>query len=314
LIRLRLFLYQRGILQSLQVEVPVIIVGNLTVGGTGKTPITLWIANSLRQRGFRPGIVSRGYGGSKSAQPILAQADSDPALTGDEAVLMANNTECPIAVHPDRVAAIERLCELGVNVIVADDGLQHYRLGRNYEIAVIDGARGIGNGRLLPAGPLREPEARLRSVDQVLIHGDWQCQGPMPSAAMSFQLQASSVKSIDHSQTKSLADFSNTTVHAVAGIGNPDRFFDMLRSHGLNIIEHAHRDHSFYTAEDFEFGDDLPVLMTEKDMVKCRQIQIKHGWYVPVSILVEEVEFSTWLEHLEHCLAQLKSMNGISYR
>ncbi len=314
LIRVRLILFKLGILQSVQVDVPVIIVGNLTVGGTGKTPITLWIANSLRQRGYRPGIVSRGYGGIKNVSPQLVQADSDPACVGDEAVLMAANTECPIAVHSDRIAAIECLCEQGVNVVVADDGLQHYRLGRNYEIAVIDGARGVGNGRLLPAGPLREPRTRLRSVDQVLIHGQWENSGPRPPAAMSFQLHANSVVSIDKTQTRSFADLSDKPVHAIAGIGNPARFFDMLRKQGLEVIEHAHRDHSTYELDDLRFGDDFAVLMTEKDMVKCRKIAPQNCWYVPVSILVDDVEFSTWLEHLEHCLAQLKSISGISYQ
>ena len=314
LIRLRLFFYRLGILRVQQAPVPVIIVGNLSVGGTGKTPITLWIANRMRQRGFKPGIVSRGYGGVKGATPMLVTVESNPAIVGDEAVLMAANTECPIVVHPDRVAAIERLCELGVNLVVSDDGLQHYRLARNYEIAVVDGARGFGNGRLLPAGPLREPRGRLASVDQVLIHGDWQSAEPAPATAMSFRLQADVVVSLDDQNRKSFAEFAGQSIHAIAGIGNPHRFFDLLRAHGLDVIEHAYPDHSSYSPGDLRYDDGLAVLMTEKDRVKCRNIAPKNCWYVPVTVAVGDEEFGSWLEHLEHCMGQPKSISGISYR
>ena len=303
-----------GLLHRETPSLPVIVIGNLNVGGTGKTPLTLELANRLRQRGLRPGIVSRGYGGVKGAKPILVSAESDPAVVGDEPVLLASNTQCPVVVHPDRVAAVERLADEGVEVVISDDGLQHYRMRRNYEVVVVDGARGFGNGRVLPAGPLREPISRLRSVDQVMIHGKWEMPNARPSQAMSFDLRVVQAISLADQQVRPLADFAGKTVHAVAGIGNPARFFETLRGHGMEVLEHAFPDHAKYRTKDLAFGDDLPLLMTEKDVVKCRKLGLRNAWYVPVEIVVEELEFAGWLEHLEHCLAQEKPIAGISYR
>ena len=314
LIEIRLLLLKVGLLHRETPSLPVIIIGNLNVGGTGKTPLTLELANRLRERGLRPGIVSRGYGGVKGARPVLVSPDSDPAIVGDEPLLLARNTKCPVVVHPDRVAAVERLADEGVNVVISDDGLQHYRMRRNYEVVVVDGARGFGNGRLLPAGPLREPMARLKSVDQVMIHGKWEMPTAAPMHAMSFDLQATTAISLADQGIRPLADFAGQTVHAVAGIGNPARFFATLERHGISVVEHAFPDHAKYRAEDLSFDDNLPLLMTEKDVVKCRNMGLANAWYVPVEIVVEELEFAGWLEHLEHCLAQEKPIAGISYR
>lgn len=314
LIELRLLLLKLGILHRETPSLPVIIIGNLNVGGTGKTPLTLELANRLRERGLQPGIVSRGYGGVKGARPVLVSKDSDPAIVGDEPLLLARNTQCPVVVHPDRVAAVERLADEGVNVVISDDGLQHYRMRRNYEVVVVDGARGFGNGKIMPAGPLREPLARLKSVDQVMIHGKWEMSSPPPPNAMSFSVQADAAISLAAGAMRPLAEFSGRTVHAVAGIGNPDRFFATLRGQGVSVIEHAFPDHAKFRPEDLSFGDDLPVLMTEKDVVKCETLGVPNCWYVPVKIVVEELEFAGWLEHLEHCLAQEKPIAGISYR
>lgn len=314
LIELRLLLLQFGILHRETPSLPVIVIGNLNIGGTGKTPLTLELANRLRERGLKPGIVSRGYGGVKGARPVLVSPGSDPAIVGDEPLLLARNTQCPVVVHPDRVAAVERLADEGVNVVISDDGLQHYRMRRNYEVVVVDGARGFGNGKLIPSGPLREPLARLKSVDQVMIHGKWERSSPPPPNAMSFGLQADSAIRIAEGTVRPLAEFSGQTVHAVAGIGNPDRFFATLRGQGIDVVEHAFPDHASFRLEDLSFGDDLPVLMTEKDVVKCEMLGVPNCWYVPVTIVVEELEFAGWLEHLEHCLAQEKPIAGISYR
>ena len=314
LIEIRLLLLKIGVLHRETPSLPVIVIGNLNVGGTGKTPLTLELANRLQRRGLRPGIVSRGYGGVKGARPILVSPQSDPAVVGDEPLLLARNTECPVVVHPDRVAAVERLADEGVNVVISDDGLQHYRMRRNYEVVVVDGARGFGNGRLLPAGPVREPLARLRSVDQVMIHGKWEMSAAPPAQAMNFDVRAKNAISLADHGIRPLADFAGQTVHAVAGIGNPARFFATLQSHGISVLEHAFPDHAKYRREDLQFGDDLPLLMTEKDVVKCQELGLANAWYVPVEIVVEELEFAGWLEHLEHCLVQEKPIAGISYR
>ena len=231
LITLRQYLYQVGIIGRHKAIVPVIVVGNITTGGTGKTPVTIWLVRELLARGFSPGIVSRGYGGSKSGTSMRVDVDSDAAVVGDEPVLLARRGRCPVVVDADRVRAAAMLVDDGVDVIVADDGLQHLRLQRDYEICVIDGERGLGNRRLLPAGPLREPPGRLASVDRVLINGSGEV-----SEALNFELVASDASRLNGSLIRPLPRFKDTTVHAVAGIGNPKRFFDLLRANGMQIV------------------------------------------------------------------------------
>ena len=292
LFRIRALLFRIGLLRTLGVDAPVIVTGNLTVGGTGKTPVTIWLCEELRNRGFKPGIVSRGYGGEPGPKPVPVFAGSDTALAGDEAVLIARRTGCPVVVHPDRVAAATTLLDLDVDIVLADDGLQHRRLARDYEIAVVDGARGFGNGFLLPAGPLREPVSRLKSVDLVLEQ-----TGPdeMESVfrrqddrrTVGFRLVPTIVRSIDDSEARSILDFSGQEVHAVAAIGNPQRFFRSLEKRGIKVIGHALRDHAAIALSDITFMDDLPVMMTEKDAVKCRGLDTQNCWYVSV-----DVEFS----------------------
>lgn len=282
-------LYARGILRSHDIGVPVIVVGNITAGGTGKTPVSIWLAEELKTVGEYPAIVSRGYGGDAGRDPVTVTEDSDPGVAGDEAVLMAAQTRCPIVVHPDRVRAAQAAVAAGATIIVADDGLQHYRLHRDVEIAVIDGDRGFGNGRLLPAGPLREPVSRLESVDRILLQrgaGDAidvlrrrTDEPPTP-----FVLRPSYVSRLDRSETRSLDSFSGTTVHAVAGIGNPERFFAMLETAGIEVIRHPLPDHADIGPGDISFDDALDVLMTEKDAVKCRWLDTRLCWYVPVKV------------------------------
>lgn len=272
LIMLRGLAYRLHLLPQRKVAVPVIVVGNLTVGGSGKTPLVAWLVAHLQRAGWRPGIVSRGYGGKAREWPQQVSASSDPRQVGDEPVMLAQTTNCPVAVAPRRYDAAQSLQAQGVNIIVSDDGLQHYALARDIEIAVRDGERGYGNGLLLPAGPLREPLRRLRRVDIEIVHGrggDFRLEidNPQPLSA--------------DTPPQPLTHFAGQTVHAVAGIGFPQRFFDALIAAGIEIIPHAFADHHAFSAADITFDDDLPVFMTAKDAVKCRAYAGPRHWFIP---------------------------------
>ncbi len=284
----RTHLYRSGILKSHSIDAPVVIVGNITAGGTGKTPLTIWLVKRLRDMGMSPGIISRGYRGKVGARPVVATAESDPAIVGDEAVLLATESDCPVVVHPDRVAAAAMATEVGADVIVADDGLQHYRLARDFEIAVIDGHRGFGNGRLLPAGPLREKPARLDTVDKVVVQRRAQNQQVLRRSSdrrpVYFDLKPISIHRLDDSETGDLADFAGRTVHAVAGIGNPERFFRLLESFGMIVKRHPLTDHASISPGDVVFDDGLDVVMTGKDAVKCRFPGAGQCWCVSVDV------------------------------
>ena len=313
LVALRKRLYERGVLTSVRINRPVVVVGNITVGGTGKTPISIWLATQLKERGMRPGIISRGYGGSVGRDPIQVNADSDPNIVGDEAVLMAKRSECPVVVHRNRVRAAQDLSMLGADVIISDDGLQHYRLARHYEIAVIDGARGFGNGHLLPAGPLREPIHRLKSVDRAVLNRSV-LRGkraisdiPKDVPVTSFYLKGTTARSLDKGEEVPLARFAGREVHAVAAIGNPGRFFTFLESHGMQVIEHAFPDHARLSEENLRYDDGLDVLMTEKDAVKCGDLKIGNCWYVPVDVEVDQPQ--DWLDDLQHRLTAKDHVN-----
>lgn len=303
IITLRRCLYSIGVLGRHRAAVPVIIVGNITAGGTGKTPVTIWLAGELQKRGFDVGIVSRGYGGSKSSTSMRVDPASDPDVVGDEPVLLAKRIGCTVVVDSNRARAAQMLVDDGVNVIIADDGLQHYRLERTYEICVIDGARGLGNRFLLPAGPLRETIDRLSEVDQVLINGRKGDNVAELTAveqnAIEFELVAREVTRLNGSLTRPIEGFSGTTVHAVAAIGNPARFFDMLRAHGIQVIEHAFQDHARLSVSDLRFGDDFEVLMTEKDAVKLEATSSDKLWTVPVDLEIDPAMSSPWLEQIE---------------
>ncbi|MEO8802694.1 MAG: tetraacyldisaccharide 4'-kinase [Rudaea sp.] len=293
---LRRGLYRFGVLRRVRLPVPVVVVGNISVGGTGKTPLTIALVQALRARGFKPGVVSRGFGGSASAPQIL-DATSDPGVVGDEPVLIVRATNVAVAVGRDRVAAAHLLISRGVDVIVADDGLQHYKLCRDVEICVIDATRRFGNARLLPAGPLREPVARLRSVDFRVSNG---APGQVDEVPMEL-LGDSAVNVADPNLRKPLADFSGQRVHAVAGIGNPQRFFSHLRASRLDVIEQAFPDHHAYTAHDLTFGDDIAVLMTSKDAVKCAAFARAGWWHVPVEASLAPEFFDAVAEKLHSC-------------
>jgi tetraacyldisaccharide 4'-kinase len=264
-----------------RLAVPVIVVGNIAVGGTGKTPFVIWLVERLREWGWRPGVISRGYGGHAAGSPQPVAPESDPAAVGDEPVLIASRARCPVVVGPDRLAAAQRLLAGGdVDIVVSDDGLQHYRLWRDLEIAVVDASRGLGNGELLPAGPLREPAARLAQVGLVVANGNgWTAPAGRQITMRLFALEA---RALDRDAAQPIARFAGQTVHAVAGIGNPARFFSMLSQHGIQLVMHPFPDHHPFQRADLEFGDGLPVLMTEKDAVKCRAFAQAHHWVVPV--------------------------------
>lgn len=292
--RLRRAAYAAHLLPSTQLDVPVVVVGNVAVGGTGKTPAVVWLAGYLAARGWRPGIVCRGYGGTARNWPQQVRADSDPVAVGDEAVLLARRAACPVvACGPRRVLAARELVRHGAcDLVISDDGLQHLRLAREVEIAVIDGERRHGNGRCLPAGPLREPASRLRSVDLVISNGAaWRGE-----FAMSL-LPGPAIRLDDPQRRVALATFAGSTVHAVCGIGNPRRFFAMLKTHGLVVLEHPLPDHHRFSAGDLSFGDDLDVLMTEKDAVKCRGFATDRHWYVPITAQLPDA-FCTRLDRL----------------
>lgn len=284
--------YRCGLARVVRVPVPVIVIGNLTVGGTGKTPLVIWLAQHLRSLGWRPGIVARGYGGRAGHWPQAVRPESDPAMVGDEAVLLAWRTRCPVRVGPDRPAAVAGLLtDAPIDVVLSDDGLQHYALGRDLEIVVIDGRRRFGNGWLLPAGPLREPVQRLQSADLVVVN-----DGVVRPGELGMRLSDPQVYAIaGGAPSAPLARFAGRSVHAVAGIGNPSQFFEQLRGQGLAVIAHPFPDHYAFRVEDLQFGDDLPILMTEKDAVKCRRFASHRHWAVRVEAQLD-TEFGAQLD------------------
>jgi len=314
ILQLRKLFYDLGFLRTVRASAPIIIVGNLTAGGTGKTPTVLWLVQELQTRGLRPGIVSRGYGGSQSGTSMRVEADTDASVAGDEPVLLARRGGCPVVVDPDRSRAAAMLIEDGADVIIADDGLQHYRLARDYEICVIDGARGLGNRRLLPAGPLREGPDRLEDVDQVLVNGEFRVREygvtVAEQNAVSFELVAAEACRLNGSLARPIERFANTTVHGVAAIGNPQRFFDLLRGHGIQVIEHIYPDHAALTRKDLDFGDDFEVFMTEKDAVKLGRLSTDKFWYVPVELKMDPLLAAPLIEQIVSRLHSRKRGDG----
>jgi len=284
IISLRRLFYCCGLKKITHFPVPVIVVGNITVGGTGKTPLVAWFCGWLQSQGFKPGIVSRGYGGKAMTWPQNVTSESNPRLVGDEAVLLAKQTQCPVVVAPNRVEAVTTLLhDYACNIIISDDGLQHYAMGRDIEIAVINGMRRFGNELCLPAGPLREPIKRLNSVDCIVVNG----KGVGNEFSMS--LIPGNVYNIKNpEQLIEVASLSNKPVHAVAGIGHPQRFFQQLENMGFTIIRHEFPDHHAYQPADFNFGDDAIIIMTAKDAVKCSSFADSRYWCLPVNVEVDD--------------------------
>ncbi|MDK9703641.1 MAG: tetraacyldisaccharide 4'-kinase [Sulfuritalea sp.] len=284
-VALRRGLYRAGLLDRERLPVPVVVVGNITVGGTGKTPLVIYLASALRVLGRHPGIVSRGYRG-EAARVAEAMVDSDPGEVGDEPLLLALRSGCPVFVGRDRVAAARALLARHpeCDVILADDGLQHYRLARDVEIALFD-QRGVMNGWPLPAGPLREPVSRLAQVDAVLLNGI-----AVPPAStldrpvFAMRLLGESFHRLDDPGIRcSAADLAGEALHAVAGIGAPQRFFEQLGGMGLSFAEHAFADHHNFREADLAFDGDA-ILTTEKDAVKLARLHVPLPvWVLPVT-------------------------------
>jgi tetraacyldisaccharide 4'-kinase len=288
-VALRRAAYRCGLLRRERLPVPVVVVGNLVAGGAGKTPLTLWLAQRLIALGRHPGIISRGYGRNVESVAKVGAGDT-AASVGDEPLLLVRRCGCPVFVGADRAAAARALLAAhpACDVILCDDGLQHYRLARDVELAVID-RRGLMNGWPLPAGPLREPAARLASVDAVVLH-DSGWTPPTGIRAFHMRLQGDVFYRLDAPQeTRAAADFTGLRLHAVAGIGEPQRFFDHLAALGLRCATHAFPDHHRYTGADFALfspGGDA-ILTTEKDALKCAGLSSLPIWVLPVDAVVE---------------------------
>jgi len=290
IVRARRALYARGWCRTVRLAVPVIVVGNINVGGTGKTPLVIWLAGRLAALGLPVAVVSRGYGrrGRRDVVRLLAGSSADEV--GDEPLVIARRAQCPVYVGSDRVRAAQAAIAGGAAVVIADDGLQHLRLARDAEVALADTQRGFGNGALLPAGPLRELPTRLDTVSALV----WSVESFGPAAGERWEqlerpgfrmlLAGSELRAVGASgRSCELASLAGERVHAVAGIGNPRRLFAALRAAGLQPIEHPFPDHHRYRAADLQFADHLPVIMTEKDAVKCQSFAPANGWYLPVT-------------------------------
>lgn len=289
LIDFRKFLYKHNIFKIYKFNIPIIVVGNITVGGTGKTPLVIYIVNYLVKQGFKPAIVTRGYK-AKYNNTQMVTTVSDPILCGDEPVLLAKATNCPVIIGNNRGAAIKYLLKnFGyINVVISDDGLQHYSLARDLEIAVIDGSRLFGNGHLLPFGPLREPIGRLATVQAIIIngHSDSTVCLNYDNKYIIKLLPNIIYNIIEPKINNTPQDFLLTypKIHAVAGLGNNQRFFESLIQIGFNIVPHEFPDHYNYKAKDLEFGDNLPIVMTEKDAIKCLRFAKNNFWCQTITV------------------------------
>ena len=277
----------------------VIVVGNLTVGGSGKTPMTAWLARRLEAHGYRVGIVSRGYGRRPSEGGFQVHPGADPRVVGDEPILLARRTGVPVQVDRDRVRAARTLAEQGIEVVISDDGLQHHRLPRDIAILMVDGQRRFGNGLCLPAGPLREPRAAAANADFVVTVGGQPQQGEY---GMTLLADDELVAVSPGGGVRALTHFSGRPAHAVAGIADPDRFFNALEAAGVQVIRHPFPDHHSFRAREIRFDDGYPVLMTEKDAVKCTDIADKRHWYWPVSAQPEPAFEEALLQRIETCI------------
>ncbi len=280
--------YQLKLIKSFPTNKPLIVVGNIAIGGSGKTPLLIALCDYLQLNGYKPGIVSRGYGGSVTGVKQVLHDDA-ASLVGDEPLMIYHKTMLPVVVGADRVAAVEYLLNHNkCNVVLSDDGLQHYRMARDLEICVVDSVRGHGNEHCLPAGPLREPLSRLKDVDIVVYSGIDSdiASAEVDSYSLDFvglnRLNSDEKYTVASSISSSISLLKGKTIHAVAGIGNPTRFFQQLRDNGLTIVEHAFSDHHVYQQSDFSGWDDECILMTEKDAVKCNDFSLTDAWFVNV--------------------------------
>lgn len=289
------------------INVPVVVVGNITAGGTGKSPLTAWLVALLKRKGWQPVILSRGYGGKSPAYPLLVTAQTPAAEAGDEPVMLAEETGCPVVVDPDRRRGALWALSRGLgNILVCDDGLQHYRLPRDIELAVFDGLRGVGNGALIPVGPLREPLDRLNSVDFVITNGGVLAELERESQH-TMALEPAELRNLHTAETRPLDALDGKAVCAVAGIGNPARFFDTLTALGARVTGRAFPDHHRFTAADLTRGEDEWLVMTAKDAVKCRELAPENTWVLSVKAALPPAFANAFLARLDECNHSVKS-------
>ncbi|MFT5843423.1 MAG: tetraacyldisaccharide 4'-kinase [Pseudohongiellaceae bacterium] len=273
---------------------PVIVIGNISLGGTGKTPLLITLSQELQKQGFKPGIISRGYGGEAPSYPLAVNADSDVRQSGDEAFLIAEKTGCPVYVDPDRTAALHALlANEDVDVVLSDDGLQHYKLYRDLEIVVVDGQRLFSNGFCMPAGPLRESMRRLNEVQYIVVNGESTREIPQLARASKMQLEPRFLVNLVSGEKRpfAAAPFNmGNKLQAVSALGNPQRFYALLERLPYQLETFSFPDHHSFTAADFEqlgIDEHQPVVMTEKDAVKCRQFAKNNFWYLSVEVNLE---------------------------
>lgn len=303
----RRYLYQKNLLSRYTSILPVVVVGNITVGGTGKTPLVIALIEALRQSGFSPGVISRGYGSKAPHYPFCVSSDSTPLESGDEPLLIAQRTGVPVVIDASRTEAAKYIEQnTDCDVIITDDGLQHYALQRDIELMVIDASRTFGNRLLLPAGPLRETVSRTSSVDFIISNGDGVTLPSLPEAAnatphYSMQLQVGELVDLGSQERQASEKWPlSRKVHAIAGIGNPQRFFDTLRAQGFETIEHRFDDHYNFNNDDLSFDDDLPIIMTEKDAIKVAHLQPSNRcWYLPVDAVIAPAFFASLVSQLK---------------
>lgn len=296
--------YRYGIFSTVHLPVPVIVVGNITLGGTGKTPLVIWLSQSLQARGYHPGIVTRGYGGKSAHWPLAVTAATAASVAGDEAVLLARATGLPVMAAPDRVQAARQLLrDKSVDVIVSDDGLQHYRLGRDLRILTLDGERGCGNGWRLPAGPLRESAAAIKQADVVVCKSRLPAGMDLPPHTPVMHMNMTEAVRLRDGLRVPLANFRGRGVHSIAGIGHPEQFFASLVAEGIKVEPHPLPDHAALTRGDLLFGDQRPVLMTEKDAVRCAGLDLPDHWYVPAHGEFSRAHAEGIMRVVEECLA-----------
>ena len=295
-VKFRRWMYKKGFKPVEKLSVPVIIVGNITLGGTGKTPLVIYMAQQLKAAGFKPGVISRGYGGQSDSWPLKVTADSDTLQVGDEPLIIAQQAGCPVAVGPVRADSARLLLDSeACDVIISDDGLQHYALHRDIEIVVIDGVRRFGNNFCLPSGPLREPQERIREVDFIICNG-----GETEENEISMQLEGAYAVNMQTQERKALAEFKELNCYAMAGIGNPQRFFDLLKQYGLDCQTDSFPDHYIYTEKDIRYKGAEAIFMTEKDAVKCLAFASEQHWFVPVQAKLEN-------QFIENLIALLRT-------
>ena len=280
--KIHFWLYKSNILKVNNSKVPIVVVGNITAGGTGKTPIVIAMANYFESKNKKVGVVSRGYGGEYSEESMEVLSSSDSIECGDEPLLIKHKTKAQVVVAKKRSKAVEYLNhKYSLDVIISDDGLQHYSMGRQIEIAVIDGKSRLGNGLFLPSGPLRDSKKRLNSVDFIINNGS------SSDGEISSQLEAKGFINMLTNEKKDLSFFKGKTCNAVAGIGKPNNFFSLLESFGVEVISKSFPDHYQFEEKDLIFPNEYPIIMTSKDCVKCTPFASNQMWYLDVTAKIE---------------------------